>query len=429
MDELIMPIRQEQATVPGHAAIREDGISLKSKLHRAERLGRLKAYGLILPLLLFILLTFLAPIALMLFESVDNPVVVEVAPKTVAAVKAWNHAENPSVPESLYATLAEELKRGAEAGTVSKLATRLNYERDGMRTLIMRTARKIDGIESGPWKDEFLAIDQRWGKYETWTLIQHYGAPYTLGYYLDALDLHYDANGSVVRQAEDIRLYADVFGRTIWMSALVTVLCILLGYPVAYLLTNLPARTSNLLMIMVLLPFWTSLLVRTTAWVVILQSNGLLNDLMMHIGLIDHRVQLIFNRFGVIVTMTQILLPFMILSLYSVMKNISPVYVRAARSLGANPVLAFWRVYVPQTIPGIGAGGLLVFILALGYYITPALVGGPKDQMASYFIADNVNRSLNWGLASALGGLLLAGVMGLYVIYNRLVGVNAMKLG
>lgn len=429
MGKLIMPTAQEQAAVRGGMAMEDGGISLKSKLHRAERMGRLKAYGLILPLLLFILVTFLAPIAMMLFESVDNPAVVETIPKTVAAVKSWNHVENPSVPESLYATLAEELKRGTEAGTVSKLATRLNYERDGMRTLIMRTARKVDSIDAGPWKDQFLTIDQRWAKQETWALIQQYGEPYTLGYYLDALDLHYDAKGSIVRQPEDIRLYIDVFGRTIWMSVLVTTLCILLGYPVAYLLTNLPARTSNLLMILVLLPFWTSLLVRTTAWVVILQSNGLLNDLLIRIGLIDHRVQLIFNRFGVIVTMTQILLPFMILSLYSVMKNISPVYVRAARSLGANPVLAFWRVYVPQTVPGIGAGGLLVFILALGYYITPALVGGPNDQMASYFIADHVNRSLNWGLASALGGLLLAGVMGLYVIYNRLVGVNAMKLG
>lgn len=424
-----MPAAQGQAAARGGMAMQDNGISLKSKLHRAERMGRLKAYGLILPLLLFILVTFLAPIAMMLFESVDNPAVVETIPKTVAAVKLWNHVENPSVPEALYATLAEELKRGTEAGTVSKLATRLNYEHDGMRTLIMRTARKVDSIDAGPWKDQFLTIDQRWAKQETWALIQQYGEPYTLGYYLDALDLHYDAKGAIVRQPEDIRLYLDVFGRTIWMSVLVTTLCILLGYPVAYLLTNLPARTSNLLMILVLLPFWTSLLVRTTAWVVILQSNGLLNDFLIRIGLIDHRVQLIFNRFGVIVTMTQILLPFMILSLYSVMKNISPVYVRAARSLGANPVLAFWRVYVPQTVPGIGAGGLLVFILALGYYITPALVGGPNDQMASYFIADNVNRSLNWGLASALGGLLLAGVMGLYVIYNRLVGVNAMKLG
>lgn len=428
MEKVSVPLVMEQADRrPGVAP--GVGSSLKTKLRQAERMGRLKAYGLIFPLLLFIFITFLAPIGLMLFQSIDNPPVVETIPKTMAALKSWNYKTGPMLPESLYATFAEELKRGAQDGSVSKLATRLNYESDGMRTLIMHTARKIDQAETGPWKDRFLAINQSWAMPETWTLIQHYGNPYTLGYYLDALDLRYDAAGSVARQPEDLRLYVDVFGRTIWLSVVVTALCLLLGYPIAYLLTSLPAKTSNLLMIMVLLPFWTSLLVRTTAWVVILQSNGLLNDFLIHVGLIDHRVQLIFNRFGVVVTMTQILLPFMILSLYSVMKNISPVYVRAARSLGANPVVAFWRVYVPQTVPGIGAGGLLVFILALGYYITPALVGGPNDQMASYFIADHVNRSLNWGLASALGGLLLAGVMGLYVIYNRLVGVNAMKLG
>jgi putative spermidine/putrescine transport system permease protein len=217
--------------------------------------------------------------------------------------------------------------------------------------------------------------------------------------------------------------------RTFWVSFLVTAFCVLLGYPVAYLLANLPLRTSNLLMILVLLPFWTSLLVRTTAWIVVLQTEGVLNDVMMFLGIIDERIQLIFNRFGVIVAMTHILLPFMILPIYSVMKNIQPSYLRAARSLGATPWTAFWRVYFPQSLPGIGAGGLLVFILALGYYITPTLVGGPTDQLVSYFIADHTNRSLNWGLASSLGGLLLASVLVVYIAYDRVVGIDNMKLG
>jgi putative spermidine/putrescine transport system permease protein len=182
-------------------------------------------------------------------------------------------------------------------------------------------------------------------------------------------------------------------------------------------------------MILVLLPFWTSLLVRTTAWVVVLQTEGVLNDLLIFLRLIDERVQLIFNRFGVIVAMTHILLPFMILPIFSVMKTISPSYVRAAQSLGATPFTAFWRVYFPQSVPGIGAGGILVFILALGYYITPALVGGPADQMISYFIADHTNRSLNWGLASAMGAILLGGVLAMYMLYNRVVGIDNMKLG
>jgi putative spermidine/putrescine transport system permease protein len=202
-----------------------------------------------------------------------------------------------------------------------------------------------------------------------------------------------------------------------------------LGYPVAYLLATVPTGTSNLLMILVLLPFWTSLLVRTTAWVVVLQTEGVLNDLLIFLNVIDHRIQLIFNRFGVIVAMTHILLPFMILPIFSVMKTISPSYVRAAQSLGAKPFTAFWRVYFPQTVPGIGAGGILVFILALGYYITPALVGGPTDQMISYFIADQTNRALNWGLASAMGAILLMGVLAMYLLYNRIVGIDNMKLG
>jgi putative spermidine/putrescine transport system permease protein len=243
-----------------------------------------------------------------------------------------------------------------------------------------------------------------------------------------------DEQGKIVAEPEMRQLYFltgfdSVWARTFWISALVTIFCVLLGYPVAYLLANLPLRSSNLLMILVLLPFWTSLLVRTTAWVVVLQTQGVLNDLLIFLNVIDERVQLIFNRFGVLVAMTHILLPFMILPIYSVMKNIPPSYERAARSLGATPWTAFWRVYFPQSVAGIGAGGLLVFILALGYYITPALVGGPTDQMVSYFIADHTNRSLNWGLASALGGFLLAGVLVVYVVYDKIVGIDNMKLG
>jgi len=219
--------------------------------------------------------------------------------------------------------------------------------------------------------------------------------------------------------------------RTLWMSALITVLCLALGFPVSYLLANLPARHANLLMILVLLPFWTSLLVRTTTWIVMLQTEGVINDMLVWIGAIsdDGRLQMIYNQIGTIVAMTQILLPFMILPLYSVMKGISPSYMRAARSLGANPLIAFWRVYVPQTVPGMGAGGILVFILAIGYYITPALVGGRSGQLISNYIAYHMQQSLNWGLAAAIGTILLGGVLALYLLYNRLVGIDNMKLG
>ncbi|MEO1018392.1 MAG: ABC transporter permease, partial [Pseudomonadota bacterium] len=215
------------------------------------------------------------------------------------------------------------------------------------------------------------------------------------------------------------------------MSLTITLMTLLLGYPVAYLLATLPMRTSNLLMILVLLPFWTSLLVRTSAWIVLLQQQGVVNNTLVTIGLVDdqNRLELIFNQTGTIIAMTHILLPFMILPLYSVMKTIPPSYVRAAKSLGATDWTAFWRVYFPNTLPGIGAGAILVFILAIGYYITPELVGGTSGVFISNRIAFHISSSLNWGLAAALGVLLLACVLILYWTYDRLVGIDRVNLG
>ncbi|MEZ5450875.1 MAG: ABC transporter permease [Thiolinea sp.] len=222
-----------------------------------------------------------------------------------------------------------------------------------------------------------------------------------------------------------------LFWRTILLSVTITFMCFLVGYPVAWLLANLPMRTSNLLMILVLLPFWTSLLVRTSSWKVLLQQQGVINDLLVWSGLIDEagRLVMINNQFGTIVAMTHILLPFMILPLYSVMRTIPPTYVRAAKSMGATDWTAFWRVYFPQTISGIGAGAILVFILAIGYYITPELVGGTSGVFISNRIAYHISSSLNWGLAAALGTILLVLVMLLYWVYDKIVGIDNVKLG
>lgn len=418
-----------QLSLPAAALAPPVDAGLKARLRRAERLGRLRAYALTLPLLLFIVVTFVVPIATMLVNSVDNPLVHSQFPKTLAALETAGKVGDGELPEAVYAALAEEMKASSAAEQLSKVATRLNYERTGMRSLVMKTARRIAAAEPPAWKPVFLDIDARWGEAETWAVLRQVGSPLTLGFYLNAVDLHYDSADEIVRQPEDSRLYVDAFGRTLWIGVLVTFFCLVAGYPLAYLMATLPPRLGNILMIFVLLPFWTSLLVRTTAWIVILQREGLLNDLLLNLGLIGERIQFAFNRVGVVVAMTHILMPFMILPIYSVMKQVSPNYVRAARSLGAGPATAFLRVYVPQTLPGVSAGGLLVFILAIGYYITPALLGGPADQMISYFIADHIGRSLNWGLASALGGILLAGVLALYVVYDRLVGITNVKLG
>ena len=215
------------------------------------------------------------------------------------------------------------------------------------------------------------------------------------------------------------------------MSLGITSMCILLGYPIAFLLATLPMRTSNVLMILVLLPFWTSLLVRTSAWKVLLQNQGVINDFLVWIGIIadGNRLELINNVTGTVIAMTHILLPFMILPLYSVMKTIPPTYMRAAKSMGANDFMAFRRVYFPQSIPGIGAGSILVFILAIGYYITPEIVGGTKGVFISNRIAYHISSSLNWGLGAALGAILLVVVLALYWLYDKFVGIDNVKLG
>jgi putative spermidine/putrescine transport system permease protein len=426
-----MATADSAAAMPDDGILRtNDGVPLKTTLARVNRRQKMVALGLVMPLFLFILVTFLAPIGMMLFRAVDNPVIQEQIPRTVALLnETW---DGQSVPdEEVFAVLAEEMIAQYKVREIAKVGTRLNYEEGGLRSMITKTARNIARRGEPPWKEAFIDIDERWGQPETWGIIQNASSRYTLSFFLAAVDLRYDWQGDIVEQPENEQIYVMMFVRTAWISGLVTVMCLLLGFPVAYLLATLPMRQSNLLMILVLLPFWTSLLVRTTSWIVLLQTEGVLNDIMVWIGVIgdDGRIQMIYNQLGTIIAMTHILLPFMVLPIYSVMKTISPSHMRAARSLGATPARAFREVYVPQTVPGIGAGSILVFILSVGYYITPALVGGRTGQLISNFIAYHMQKSLNWGLAAALGALLLAAVLILYWLYNRLIGVDKMKFG
>jgi len=407
-----------------------DGTPLKVSLRRAMRRNQMRAMLLVAPLALFIGITFLYPIVEMTFRSVDNWQVPTLLSRTVEAMEQHYTGEGVP-PEPVFAAMVADLKEGAETREIGKAATRLNYEQAGMRGLIMKSARRAKRIEEGPYMQALTDIDEDWGTAEPWQTIYNVRGHYTASYYLSAVDLQFSPTGEIEPVPEYRQIYVMLFWRTLWLSTLITVLTILLGYPIAYLMATLPLRISNLLMIMVLLPFWTSLLVRTTAWIAMLQTQGVLNDMMVAIGLIsdDGRLQLMHNQYGTIIAMTHILLPFMVLPLYSVMKTIPPSYLRAARSLGANPLIAFWRVYVPQTVSGIGAGSILVFILAIGYYITPALVGGTDGQLISNEIARHMQSSLNWGLAAALGAILLAGVLALYLLYNKLVGIDNMKLG
>ena len=383
----------------------------------------------VLPLLAFVSVSFVFPIFDMLFRSVDNPVVSTYLPKTIEQLTLWKGKELPK--EEVFETLALELLIAKKNRTIGKVAARLNFETSGMRSAINKTVRKIKKYKGTRYKEALIKFDKRWGETNTWDTIKRIGDRYTGVQYLAALDLKMGPEGKIITQPEDRQIYVKIFLRTLWISLVVTLTCLLLAFPVSYLLATLPLRISNILMVMVLLPFWTSLLVRTTSWIVLLQRNGVVNDIIVWLGIIDDgsRIQMVYNQTGTLVAMTQILLPFMILPLYSVMKTISPSYMKAARSLGASPLRAFARVYVPQTVPGIGAGCLLVFILSIGYYITPALVGGQSGQLISNFIAYHMKSSLNWGLAAALGTILLFAVLSLYWLYNKIVGIDNMKLG
>jgi putative spermidine/putrescine transport system permease protein len=541
-----------------------DGRPLKASLNRALRRQKLRAMMLIAPLLIFVLVTFIAPIADMLFRSVENQIVSNTMPRTTAALASWDGTSGDLPGDEVFEALYYDLFLAAETKEHTRLGSRLNYEQTGTSSLFRSTGRSLDdfgedqvealedsaeaweseafwfslmdagegaaneslldarrtafenltgtsvpadigfvpgaeisGIlprtaeaytdfalftvvadedvvaEEEPWeavklalvtelqngadisaysgpgsaeltaaaalvsgldrvdfKAAFAASDEDWLNIEVWQTIQIYSPKFTSGYFLNAVDMEKGYEGPKMRD-ESQQIYMKLFARTMFMSLAITFSCILLGYPVAWILANLPARTANLLMILVLLPFWTSLLVRTSAWKVMLQQQGVINDTLVWLGIVgdDSRLALINNQTGTIIAMTHILLPFMILPLYSVMKTIPPSYLRAAKSLGATNWTAFWRVYFPQSVPGIGAGSILVFILAIGYYITPEIVGGTTGTFISNRIAYHISSSLNWGLAAALGAILLAVVLGLYWAYDRIVGIDNVKLG
>lgn len=223
--------------------------------------------------------------------------------------------------------------------------------------------------------------------------------------------------------------YLKVLWVTLRISLIVAVTALLLGYPVAFLLATIPTRTANLLMALVLLPFWTSLLVRTYAWMILLQKNGVLNSLLVNLGLIAAPLPLMYNTPGVIIGMVHVLLPFMVLPLYAVMKGIDPDLARAARSLGAGGFRTFLRVILPLSLPGVSAGFLLVFISAIGFFITPALLGGRGDVMIGMLIESQINALVNWGLGSALAVFLLAIILALVFIYHRALRLERFRVG
>ena len=394
---------------------------LKQELHRAELRRKASALALIAPLALFLLVVFAIPIGALLQRAVSSPEIPDALPQAVAVLEHWDRRSLP--PDAAFTALAADLAAARQGNGVGELARRLNNEISGYRSLITKTARALPA--EGEARAALIAIDPRWGELPYWQAIAKNGSRTTPFFLLASLDLKQDNLGHIQKAPDEGAIYLDIFGRTLWIGALTTGLALMIAFPLAYWASTLPARQANLVMICVLIPFWTSVLVRIAAWVVLLQQSGLVNGGLLALGVIQEPLALLFNRTGVTIAMVHILLPFMILPLYSVMKAIPPTYQRAAISLGSHPFAAFWRVYVPQTYAGIAAGVLLVFITAIGYYITPALLGGPGDQMVSYYVAYFTNQAVNWGMACALGALLLAATLILYAVYQRIVQTNA----
>ena len=280
--------------------------TLKQKLKRAERVNRWKAQALIAPLVLFLLLVFLVPIVALLYKSVGNPEVVGGMPRTVAAIASWDGRGLPAEP--VYKAAGEDLAEARKNQTLGDLSKRLNMELAGYRSLLTKTARALPfASEPASYKEALEALDERWGDPAYWQAVKRNTSSITPYYLLAAVDHRIDDLGEIAPATPDQAIYLDIFARTFWMGLVISVICLLLAYPLAYLLANLPSRQSNLLMILVRLPFWTSIRVRVAAWIVLLQSGGLINSALMAMGVIDKPLELVFNRTGVYISMVHIL--------------------------------------------------------------------------------------------------------------------------
>lgn len=390
---------------------------MTSGIYRPRRALGANTVGiaLVAPLALFLLAAFFIPLGGMLFLSVDDRELALIMPGTVAALADWDGAGLPGV--KAFEAVGRDLVEARKAKVAGTAARRLGYEASAWRTTIQSTARALprDIAAIIDWKSTLIAADGAWGKPDIWRALARAKGPLTDIYLRSALGL---------QSGQDSTLYVNVLARTFGIALSATAICILLALPAAYLLASVGPTMANLLMLALLLPLWTSVLVRSTSWLVILQKNGIFNQVLMGLNIIDAPLELVYNRIGVLVALTHILLPYAVLPLYASMKALPRSQMQAARSLGAGPLNSFFRIYLPQILPGISAGGLLVFILALGYYVTPLLLGGQGDQMLPFYIAYNTLQALNWGLAAALASILLIATVILYALYVRLVGVE-----
>jgi putative spermidine/putrescine transport system permease protein len=379
----------------------------------AESQARFGAKGgvlalLAVPLVLFITIVFLWPVARFLLLSVDNSDMAGNLRRTFAAMDDWQPAEGLP-PEPVFDALVADLADARARGRDGVLAQLVNQRQVGTRFLVIKTAKDASEgrFAARPVADALLAAHPGWGDPALWTELRRAGGSVTDYYLLGSLDLRRSADGAIEPVPADRAIFLDALLRTVWISLVVTAICAVLALPLAQAIVSAPPRWSKLMFALVLFPLWTSLLVRTVIWIIVLQKNGPVNAALLATGLVDEPLTLIYTRFSLYIAMVQVLLPMMVLSLVAVMRRIPPGYMRAALSLGAPWFTAWRRVQLPLILPGILAGSAIVFVFSLGYYITPTLVGGPGDQMISSYIAFYTNTTLNWGLAAALSLQLL----------------------
>ena len=366
---------------------------------------KLLAAALLAPLLLLITGAFLVPVGVTLFTAIADREVPEALPYTTEVLRAWDGKGLP--PEAAFAAMTRELAAALDERRIGEVSQRLNFERTGMRALLLRTARAAPGLPA-PYAESLPALDQRWADPQVWKLIRRAGGPVTSLYLLRALDLTRTPDGGIRAVGPDQAVFRTLFLRTLWVSLIVTVACLLLGWPVAAAIAALRPPWSSAALLLVLVPFWSSVLVRSTAWFAILQREGPVNDALLFLGLVDAPVQLVGTRIAVLVATIHVLLPVAILPMAGVMARLDRGQLQAAASLGAGPWLRFRRVWFPLSLPGVLAGGAMSFLLAVGFYVTPALVGGERDQLVAWFIAQFLNRDVNWGMSAALSVYLLA---------------------
>ncbi|NTJ43715.1 ABC transporter permease [Agrobacterium larrymoorei] len=371
---------------------------------------------LLSPLLLFLVGFFIWPLLSMVSQSVSDTAVLRLLPKSTQIVAEWDRQTPPT--SEMQAALISDLKAVDDTQALGDMVRRLNSARPGFRTLMSKTTSALADGAASPV--DLVSIDKRWGQPDYWIAIADALSPITDRNLLAAVDLGRNSAGDIEHLPADQSVNGVILARTFWIAALVTSACVLIGFPYALIAASLEGWKRDLMLGAVLLPLWTSLLVRTAAWFILLQEQGLINEMLQWIGLISDPLPLIFNRIGVIIAMTHVLLPFMVLPIYSVLITIPRNLMPAAASLGAHPLWAFIKVLLPLSLRGVASGCLLVFISAIGYYITPALIGGPGDQMISSVIAFYATGTANWGMAGALGVVLLVATLVLYSVYARL---------